>query len=117
MTDPVAAQAAAEHVDPQCKMTCSGAQRPARQAIVDLLANTSAGRGVQLVADNEQESCAHPGAPAQPRLIREEPSDNINKMLPDMKFFAWQAETLANGPYYNAFVPNLLVSQAARQPS
>lgn len=90
-----------------------------RQAIVDLLANTSAvaEQLSGLVADNEQEL-----APTLERLNRvteilEKNRDNINKMLPDMKkFWLAQAETLANGPYYNAFVPNLLVSQAALQP-
>lgn len=90
-----------------------------RQAIVDLLANTSAvsQQLTGLVADNEQEL-----APTLERLNRvteilEKNRDNISKMLPDMKkFWLAQAETLANGPYYNAFVPNLLVSQAALQP-
>ena len=90
-----------------------------RQAIVDLLANTSAvAKQLNgLVADNEKEL-----APTLERLNRvtdilEKNRDNISKMLPDMKkFWLAQAETLANGPYYNAFVPNLLVSQAALQP-
>lgn len=90
-----------------------------RQAIVDLLANTSAvaQQLSGLVADNEKEL-----APTLERLNRvtevlEKNRDNINKMLPDMKkFWLAQAETLANGPYYNAFVPNLLISQVALQP-
>ncbi|MGA5544601.1 MCE family protein [Mycobacterium sp. NPDC051198] len=90
-----------------------------RQAIVDLLANTAAvsKQLTGLVADNEQEL-----APTLERLNRvteilEKNRDNINKMLPDMKkFWLAQAETLANGPYYNAFVPNLLISQAMLQP-
>ncbi|PJK19727.1 MCE family protein [Mycolicibacterium goodii] len=85
-----------------------------REAIVDLLANTSAVaeqlRG--LVADNEAEL-----APTLERLNRvtevlEKNRDNITKMLPDMKkFMLSQGETLANGPYYNAYVPNLQPAQ------
>ncbi|MBU8810500.1 MCE family protein [Mycolicibacterium goodii] len=90
-----------------------------REAIVDLMANTSAVaeqlRG--LVADNEAEL-----APTLERLNRvtevlQKNRDNINKMLPDMKkFMLSQGETLANGPYYNAYVPNLAVAQFALQP-
>ncbi|AKS36382.1 MCE family protein [Mycolicibacterium goodii] len=85
-----------------------------REAIVDLLANTSAVaeqlRG--LVADNEAEL-----APTLERLNRvtevlQKNRDNITKMLPDMKkFMLAQGETLANGPYYNAYVPNLQPAQ------
>ena len=65
-----------------------------------------------LVADNEQQL-----APTLERLNRvvgilEKNRDNIGKMLPDFKkFMLSQGETLANGPYYNAFVPNLQPAQ------
>ncbi|MHC9295709.1 MCE family protein [Mycobacterium sp. LTG2003] len=85
-----------------------------REAIVDLMANTAAvsEQLSGLVADNEAEL-----APTLERLNRvtevlERNRDNINKMLPDMnKFMLSQGETLANGPYYNAFVPNLQPAQ------
>jgi len=90
-----------------------------RQAIIDLMAATSAVtlqlRGV--VADNEEQL-----GPTLDRLnsvtaVLEKNRDNITKMLPDMKkFMLSQGETLANGPYYNAFVPNLGVAQIALQP-
>lgn len=85
-----------------------------REAIVDLLANTSAvaQQLSGLVADNEKEL-----APTLQRLtsvtaMLERNRDNITKMLPDLrKFILAQGETLANGPYYNAFVPNLNPAQ------
>lgn len=86
-----------------------------RQAIIDLMAATSAVtlqlRGV--VADNEEQL-----GPTLDRLnsvtaVLEKNRDNITKMLPDMKkFMLSQGETLANGPYYNAFVPNLGVARS-----
>lgn len=85
-----------------------------REAIVTLLANTSAvsQQLTGLVADNEQQL-----APTLERLNRvvgilEKNRDNIGTMLPDFKkFMLSQGETLANGPYYNAFVPNLQPAQ------
>ncbi|WP_099024412.1 MCE family protein [Mycolicibacterium palauense] len=85
-----------------------------RQAIVDLLANTSAvSRQLSgLVADNEEEL-----APTLKRLnevtaMLEKNRDNIGKALPGIaKFQLTQGETLANGPYYNAYVPNLQPAQ------
>lgn len=85
-----------------------------REAIVDLLANTAAvsEQLTGLVADNEQQL-----APTLQRLnsvtaMLERNRDNISKMLPDMKKFQLsQAETLANGPFYNAYVPNLQPAQ------
>ena len=39
-------------------------------------------------------------------------TDNIGQALPGIaKFQVTQGETLANGPYYNAYVPNLAVAQ------
>ncbi|WP_197380299.1 MCE family protein [Mycolicibacterium mengxianglii] len=85
-----------------------------RQAIVDLLANTAAvsEQLTGLVADNEAEL-----APTLERLnsvtaMLEKNRDNIGKILPGLaKFQVTQGETLANGPYYNAYVPNLQPAQ------
>jgi len=85
-----------------------------REAIVALLANTSAvsKQLSGLVHDNQKTL-----APTLERLNRvtevlERNRDNITKMLPDvLKFTLSQGETLANGPYYNAYVPNLSVAQ------
>ena len=85
-----------------------------REAIVDLLASTTAVsqqlRG--LVADNEAQL-----APTLERLnavteVLEKNRDNISNALPNVKkFMLSQAETLANGPFYNAYVPNLQPAQ------
>ncbi len=85
-----------------------------RDAIVDLLANTSAvaQQLSGLVADNEAEL-----APSLERLnsvmeMLERNRENIAQILPNLKkFILAQGETLANGPYYNAYVPNLQPSQ------
>ncbi|MGB8402960.1 MAG: MCE family protein [Mycobacterium sp.] len=85
-----------------------------REAIVALLANTSAvsKQLSGLVHDNQKEL-----APTLERLNRvtevlEKNRDNITKILPDLrKFMLSQGETLANGPYYNAYVPNLNPAQ------
>jgi phospholipid/cholesterol/gamma-HCH transport system substrate-binding protein len=85
-----------------------------RQAIVDLLANTAvvSEQLTGLVADNEAEL-----APTLERLnsvtaMLEKNRDNIGKILPGVaKFQITQGETLANGPYYNAYVPNLQPAQ------
>ncbi|MFS0896925.1 MCE family protein [Mycolicibacterium litorale] len=85
-----------------------------RDAIVDLLANTSAvaQQLSGMVAENEAEL-----APTLQRLnsveaMLERNRDNIGKILPSLKkFILAQGETLANGPYYNAFVPNLQPAQ------
>jgi phospholipid/cholesterol/gamma-HCH transport system substrate-binding protein len=85
-----------------------------RQAIVALLANTSAvARQLSgIVADNEKQL-----APALEKLnsvaaMLEKNRDNIAKALPGLaKYELTQGETVANGYYYNAYVPNLLPSQ------
>lgn len=85
-----------------------------RQAIVDLLGSTSAlaKQLSGLVADNQKEL-----APILDKLnsvtaMLEKNRDNIAKALPGMaKFQVTQAETVANGFYYNAFVPNLPPAQ------
>jgi len=85
-----------------------------RGAIVDLLASTTAvsQQLTGLVADNEAQL-----APTLERLnavteVLEKNRDNISNALPNVKkFMLSQAETLANGPYYNAYVPNLQPAQ------
>jgi phospholipid/cholesterol/gamma-HCH transport system substrate-binding protein len=85
-----------------------------RQAIVDLLANASAlSRQLSgLIADNEKQL-----APTLERLnsvtaMLEKNRDNIAKALPGLaKYQITQGETVANGYYYSAFVPNMLVPQ------
>lgn len=85
-----------------------------RQAVVDLLANTSAvsRQLTQLVADNEAEL-----APTLERLNRvtemlERQRDNISTTLVGFKNYqVTQGETVASGAYYNAFVPNLTISE------
>lgn len=85
-----------------------------RGAIVDLLASTTAvsQQLTGLVADNEAQL-----APTLERLnvvteVLEKNRDNISNALPDIKkFMLSQAETLANGPFYNAYVPNLQPGQ------
>jgi phospholipid/cholesterol/gamma-HCH transport system substrate-binding protein len=85
-----------------------------RQAIVDILANTSAlSRQLSgLIADNEKQL-----APTLERLnsvaaVLEKNRDNIGKALPGLaKYQITQGETVANGFYYSAFVPNMLIGQ------
>jgi phospholipid/cholesterol/gamma-HCH transport system substrate-binding protein len=84
------------------------------QAIVDLLTNTSvvARQLTGLVNDNEKQL-----APALEKLnsvtaVLEKNRDNLAKALPGLaKFELTQGETVANGYYYNAYVPNLAPAQ------
>ncbi len=85
-----------------------------RNAIVQLLANTSAvsRQLTGLVHDNEQKL-----APTLERLNRvmamlEKNRDNIAKALRGLaKYEVTQGETVSNGFYYNAYVPNLNPAQ------
>jgi phospholipid/cholesterol/gamma-HCH transport system substrate-binding protein len=85
-----------------------------RQEIVSLLANTStvAKQLSGLVHDNESKL-----APTLEKLnsvtaMLEKNRDNIGKALPGLaKFQVTQGETVSNGFYYNAFVPNLTPAQ------
>jgi phospholipid/cholesterol/gamma-HCH transport system substrate-binding protein len=85
-----------------------------RQAIVSLLENTSAvaKQLSGLVHDNEKEL-----APTLQRLnsvtaVLEKNRDNIGKALPGLaKYEVTQGETVANGGYYSAFIPNLQPAQ------
>jgi phospholipid/cholesterol/gamma-HCH transport system substrate-binding protein len=82
-----------------------------RQAIIDLLANTTtvAQQLSGLINDNEQKL-----APTLDKLnavtaMLERSRDNIAKMLPALaKFQITLGETVANGFYYNAYVPDIL---------
>jgi phospholipid/cholesterol/gamma-HCH transport system substrate-binding protein len=82
-----------------------------RRTIVNLLANTSAvAKNLSgLVADNEKKL-----APALEKLnsvtaVLEKNRDNIAKALPGLaKYEITQGETVNNGFYYNAFIPNLI---------
>jgi len=81
-----------------------------RQAIVALLANTSAvaQQLSGLVQDNEQEL-----APTLQKLnsvtaVLEKNRDNIAKALPGLaKYEVTLGETVATGPFYSAYIPNL----------
>lgn len=85
-----------------------------RNEIATLLANTAAvaKQLSGLVADHEQEL-----APTLDRLnsvaaMLQQNRDNIAKALPGFaKYQLTLGETVANGSYYNAFVPNLLPGQ------
>ena len=85
-----------------------------RSAIVTLLAHTSAvaKQLSSIVADNEKQL-----APTLERLnsviaMLEKNRDNIGKALPGLaKFMVTQGETVSNGFYYNAYVPNLQPGQ------
>ncbi|ORA34490.1 MCE family protein [Mycobacterium aquaticum] len=85
-----------------------------QHAIVQLLANTStvAQQLSGLVADNEKQL-----APALSQLNKvtamlEKNRDNIGKALPGLaKYQITQGETVANGYYYDAFIPNLEPAQ------
>ena len=84
-----------------------------RQAIVELLAHTSAlaKQLSGLIHDNEEKL-----APTLDKLnavtaILEKNRDNIAKAIPGLaKFQTTLGETIGNGPYYQAYVPNLFIS-------
>jgi phospholipid/cholesterol/gamma-HCH transport system substrate-binding protein len=85
-----------------------------RDAISELLANTSAvaKQLSGLVADNESKL-----APTLEKLnsvtkVLEQNRDNIAKALPGLKKFELTSgETVSNGYYYDAYVPNLLIPE------
>jgi phospholipid/cholesterol/gamma-HCH transport system substrate-binding protein len=85
-----------------------------REAISELLANTSAvaRQLTGLVADNESKL-----APTLDKLnsvtrMLEKNRDNISKALPGLKKFELTSgETVSNGYYYDAYVPNLLIPE------
>jgi phospholipid/cholesterol/gamma-HCH transport system substrate-binding protein len=85
-----------------------------RYAIVELLVHTSAlsKQLSGLIHDNEQKL-----APTLDKLnavtaVLENNRENIAKALPGLaKFQTTLGETIGNGPYYQAFVPNLDIAQ------
>lgn len=85
-----------------------------RHAIVEMLAHTSAlsQQLSALIADNEKEL-----APTLDKLnavieVLERNRDNIAKALPGLaKFQTTLGETIGNGPYYQAFIPNIVFAQ------
>jgi phospholipid/cholesterol/gamma-HCH transport system substrate-binding protein len=85
-----------------------------RDAISELLANTSAvaRQLTGLVADNESKL-----APTLDKLnsvtrMLEKNRDNISKALPGLKKFELTSgETVSNGYYYDAYVPNLFIPE------
>ncbi|EKF21506.1 hypothetical protein C731_4555 [Mycolicibacterium hassiacum DSM 44199] len=85
-----------------------------RREIVDLLAHTSAlaKQMSALIEENEQEL-----APTLDKLngvvaILEENRDNIAEALPGLaKFQITLGETIGNGPYYQAYIPNIFFGQ------
>lgn len=85
-----------------------------RQAIVSLLANTSQVSQVLsgVVADNEAQL-----KPTLDRLnsvtaVLEKNRDNIAKALPGLaKYELTQGETVSNGFYYSAYIPNIVFGQ------
>ncbi|MEU4312936.1 MCE family protein [Nocardia sp. NPDC024068] len=88
-----------------------------RQAIATLLANTAAvaDQLTQLVADNEAEL-----GPALDRLnsvteMLQKNKDNIAKAIPGLaKASLTQGEAVSGGPFYNAYVANLIPAQWIR---
>lgn len=84
---------------------------PRRQAIVNLLQTTTAlSREIsRLIADNERVL-----APMLEKLnsvtaVLEKNRDNLAKGLPGLtKYLSTLSEIVSNGPYYTAFVPNLI---------
>lgn len=87
---------------------------PRRQAIVNLLQSTSAlaNEISVLIADNEQVL-----APMLEKLnsviaVLEKNRDNLAKGLPGLtKYLSTLSEIVSNGPYYTAYVPNLIPGQ------
>jgi len=85
-----------------------------RRAIVELLAHTSAlsKQLSALIHENEEKL-----APTLDKLnsvteVLERNRDNIAKALPGLaKFQTTLGETIGNGPYYQAYVPNLFFGQ------
>lgn len=85
-----------------------------RRAIVTLLVKVSAisQQLTGVVADNEQKLAPTLAKLNSVTAMLEKNRDNIAKALPGLaKYQVTQGETVANGPYYNAFVPNLTQAQ------
>ena len=85
-----------------------------RQAIVSLLANTSAvsRQRTGLVADNEKVLAPTLSVLNRFNAMLEKNRDNIAKALPGLaKYELTQGEIVSNGAYYNALIPNISPAQ------
>jgi phospholipid/cholesterol/gamma-HCH transport system substrate-binding protein len=85
-----------------------------RQAIVNLLANTSAvSRQLSgLVADNEAQLKPSLDQINSLNVVLEKNRDNIAEALPGLaKYELTQGETVSNGFYYSAYIPNIMLAQ------
>ncbi len=85
-----------------------------RNAISELLANVSAvAKELSgLVADNESKLAPTLGRLNSVAAMLEKNRDNIAKALPGLKKFEFTSgESVSNGFYYNAFVPNLAIPE------
>jgi phospholipid/cholesterol/gamma-HCH transport system substrate-binding protein len=85
-----------------------------RQTIIDLLNSTSA-LAQQLsgvITDNEQKLAPMLEKLNSTTAILEKNRDNIAKALPGLtKYLSTLSEIVGNGPYYTAYVPNLIPGQ------
>ncbi len=84
---------------------------PRRQAIVNLLQSTSAlSREISaLITDNEQDLAPMLEQLNSVTAVLERNRDNLSKGLPGLtKYLTTLSEIVANGPYYTAYVPNLI---------
>ncbi|WP_046315544.1 MCE family protein [Mycobacterium sp. UM_Kg1] len=87
---------------------------PRRQAIVGLLHATSAlSRELSaLIADNEQELAPMLAKLNSVTAVLERNRDNLAEALPGLtKYLSTLSEIVSNGPYYTAYVPNLIPGQ------
>ncbi len=85
-----------------------------RNAISELLANTAAvARNLTgLVKDNEAELAPTLDHLNSVTAMLEKNRDNLSKALPGLKKFEiTSSESVASGPYYSAYVPNLIPPQ------
>lgn len=85
-----------------------------RQAIVNLLASTSAvsRQLTELVAQNNEQLKPTLDEINSLNKILVKNRDNLAKALPGLaKYELTQGETVANGAYYSAYVPNLMLPQ------
>ena len=85
-----------------------------RQAIVDLLENTTtvADQLTGVVHDNQAKLAPTLDKLNEVAALLEKNRDNIGKALPGLaKYELTQGETVASGYYYDAFVPNLSPAQ------
>ncbi|MCV7279668.1 MCE family protein [Mycolicibacterium flavescens] len=85
-----------------------------RYAIVEMLAHTSAlsQQMSKLIEDNERELAPTLDTLNAVTAVLEKNRDNIAKALPGLaKFQITLGETIGNGPYYQAYIPNIAFGQ------